>query len=648
MFIVEIRNKTETLLIHDDRTSKTALRLGSESKIASSVSAAASFTFTIYPDNPGYTRLYEWTTYVNVLSTRKKKYYFRGRVISIQTHSTSEGLFYKEVTCESQLAYLNDSVVTWEKIQMKPADFFRKLIDAHNSQVDKDRQFKIGNIDVSNSTDNVYCYVEDGLNTLSEIQADLLSKDSLGGELSVRNENGEQYIDWLRDKKIRANQEIRIAKNLISIHAKPNLNELVTVLYPFGATEEKTISDDKTQDVSTPRITIASVNNSKKYIEDQELINNYGRICGSKTWDDVKVPANLLTKAKEYLASFKSTKIGYEVEAVDLEPLNLAVDDFEVGKYYHVINPVVGVDEWLRLTGVTLNINKPLESTLQIGEQPKRLVDYQLNNVNAAQSIGRLKQENKNADWNNKYDSTQQKIKDLQAQIKELEDKINEQPQPQPQPQPEPQHIGKIIDVSEWQGSIDWNSVVKDDVSLSIIRVQDGSSHQDLKYMENLQGVINANGKYAVYAYFRGVSTLDAQQEAKDFYNRTQKVVTGKRQPIFYAIDVENVEMSGNASQMRAGVEAYMSQLNKLGVPDSKIVLYIANHLYSTFNLNVARAGAVWIPSYGQNDGTITNSAKPVHAYDLWQYTSKGKVSGITGNVDLSTDPSDKFKAYLK
>lgn len=194
---------------------------------------------------------------------------------------------------------------------------------------------------------------------------------------------------------------------------------------------------------------------------------------------------------------------------------------------------------------------------------------------------------------------------------------------------------------------IDWNSVVRDDVTLSIIRIQDGSSHQDLKYMENLQKCINAGGKYAVYAYFRGTSTADAQQEARDFYQRVQRVVANKQQPVFYAIDVESVEMGGNVSQMRAGIEAFMSQLNTLGVPDHKIVLYIANHLYSGFNLNTARAGAIWIPSYGQNDGSIVNSTKPTHPYDLWQYTSKGRVSGITGNVDMNTEPSDKFKAYL-
>lgn len=225
---------------------------------------------------------------------------------------------------------------------------------------------------------------------------------------------------------------------------------------------------------------------------------------------------------------------------------------------------------------------------------------------------------------------------------KYIDDKLNNNTPTNPDT-PKPQHIGKIIDVSEWQGVIDWPSVIADDITLSIIRVQHGSAHQDLKYMENLQQCISASGKYAVYAYFAATSTSDAQQEARDFYNRTQKVVAGKQQPIFYAIDVESIEMSGDVTQMRAGVEAYMSQLNALGVPDNKIVLYIANHLYDRFNLNVARPGAIWIPSYGQNDGTLANSLKPTHPYDLHQFTSKG----ISGNVDMSAEPSEKFKELI-
>lgn len=441
MFVVEVRNKSETVVIHDDRIPNTQTLLGSESKVSASVGVAASFTFTIYPSNPGYSNLYEWTSYIDVINTRRNNYLFRGRIITIEAKATSEGTFYKEVTCESQLAYLNDSIVTWEKIQMTPADFFKKLILTHNSQVETERQFKLGRITVTNNTNNVYCYVEDGLKTLNELQTDLLSKDDLGGELWIRNEQDGTYIDWVRDEKQKASQEIKLAKNLVSIQTKPDLKELVTVLYPFGATEEKSVSDENAKDVSTPKLNISSVNGSKKYIEDAELISLYGRISGSKSWDDVKIPANLLTKAREYLNSFKTLKIGYEIEAVDLAPLNLAIDDFQLGKYYHVINPVIGVDDWLRVIGVSININKPLLSTLQIGEQTKRLVDYQLSNVNMSRSIdslrrsqqanlmqiAQLQQENKTLteNYRNLYKSNEN-LANKFSEIQEMLDKLND------------------------------------------------------------------------------------------------------------------------------------------------------------------------------------------------------------------------------
>lgn len=441
MFVVEVRNKSETIVIHDDRIPNTQALLGSESKVSASVGAAASLTFTIYPANPGYSNLYEWTSYIDVINTKRNKYLFRGRVIAIESKATSEGTFYKEVTCESQLAYLNDSIVTWEKIQMTPADFFKKLILAHNSQVETERQFKLGRITVTNNTNNVYCYVEDGLKTLNELQTDLLSKDDLGGELWIRNDQDGTYIDWIRDEKQKASQEIKLAKNLVSIQTKPDFKELVTVLYPFGATEEKSVSDENVKDVSTPKLNISSVNGGKKYIEDAELISLYGRISGSKSWDDVKIPANLLTKAREYLNSFKSLKIGYEIEAVDLAPLNLAIDDFQLGKYYHVINPVIGVDDWLRVIGVSININKPLLSTLQIGEQTKRLVDYQLSNVNMSRSldslrrsqqanlmqIAQLQQENKTLteNYRNLYKSNEN-LANKFIEIQEMLDKLND------------------------------------------------------------------------------------------------------------------------------------------------------------------------------------------------------------------------------
>lgn len=364
------------------------------------------------------------------------------------------------------------------------------------------------------------------------------------------------------------------------------------------------------------------------------------------TDDNITDENTLLNKLKASIHDYPD--IEYTLDYANFKYNSVKFNnDIKVGNYGW-LRDRFGIDVEVRINSYTWYPQNKQADTVTFGNKRFDPVEWQVRNQKAFERNKKLGETLKN-----QISKVQKGIvlpsiqKELEGKLKEyIDDKLNNNTPTTPDT-PKPQHIGKIIDVSEWQGIIDWNKVIADDVTLSIIRVQHGSAHQDLKYMENLQQCISAGGKYAVYAYFAATSTSDAQQEARDFYNRTQKVVAGKQQPIFYAIDVESIEMSGDITQMRAGVEAYMSQLNTLGVPDNKIVLYIANHLYDKFNLNVARPGAIWIPSYGQNDGTLANSLKPTHPYDLHQFTSKGSVKGISGNVDMSAEPSEKFKELI-
>ena len=412
MYSVKITNGSSSKIIHDDRVN---IRL-SDTKIATTINQASSFTFNLYPNNPGWNLLHEYTTGIEVW--KFSKLLFKGRVMSVQTNYTNEGQLLKQVSCESQLAFLNDSIQSYKKVQMTPTEFFAYLIGEHNKQVDVDRQFKVGRVDVTNSTNNVYCYVEDGLNTLAEIDADLLKNDSLGGELWIRNEADGVYIDWLRDGVTKGRQQIRMNKNMLSVYSKPDLNGLCTVLYPFGATPEESgtsTTDDKANDVASPRLTIESVNGGKKYLEDSELIGKFGRISGSKTWDDVKAAANLKTKGQAYLDTFKAVKIGYELEAVDLQPLRLAVDDFQTGKYYQVVNPLEGLNDYLRIIAISIDLNAPLQSGLTIGDKNVKLSQYQLENQNTAKQVQQLR---------SKVESYGNKIVTLNNEQKELTDKV--------------------------------------------------------------------------------------------------------------------------------------------------------------------------------------------------------------------------------
>lgn len=637
-------NGTEMLLNSDAYQS---IRLVSAS-ISKSVSAYDSFTFTLDPSHKLYSVIKPYNFFVKVVRPDLNRVLFEGRVLTYSDSMDTSGIIQKTAVCEGLEGFLHDSAQPWaEYHNTTPRDFLQALINEHNKQVESYKQIRLGDVTVTNSTDNVYRFVDDTKDTYENIQDKLVSR--LGGEIKLRNEAGILYLDYKPMIGNAAKQKIQLAHNMLSSSRNIDPTEVITVLKPLGATQERHNEDENKTEVSSPRLTIASVNDGDVYLRDEELIKEFGIRTKAQTWDDVTTADMLLQKGRNYLASQKAIKYELQLSYVDLSYINDNADMLACGDTIAVVNQLQGIEISERIIAMSIDLLQVQNTTVTLSNDPLAINEYRNRSkdayaaeINAFYNLIRNQKMN-TSELVKKLNSSQQQIKDLSAALKDLENKVNAQTPEQPKPL----HIGKIIDVSEWQGVIDWNAVVSDDVTLSIIRIQDGSSHQDLKYMENLQKCISAGGKYAVYAYFRGTSTADAQQEAKDFYERTQRVVAGKQQPVFYAIDVESTEMGGNVSQMRAGIEAFMSQLNALGVPDNRIVLYIANHLYDSFNLNTARAGAIWIPSYGQNDGSIVNSTKPTHPYDLWQYTSKGRVSGITGNVDMNTEPSDKFKAYL-
>lgn len=380
-------------------------------------------------------------------------------------------------------------------------------------------------------------------------------------------------------------------------------------------------------------------------VTDERSIQDYGLHQGQLVSDDRFKDATSMTN---YLTSLLKPQPTLTISA------DVMLDDKPiVGELKRLEIKTTGFVTFVEVVGY---VHYPLDhnfTNITLNNTAKTIFDYQIKNRDR---LSRVAQDALN-DLKNKLAKLDGRIKTLEQPVKpdvpvvpDVRPDIKpEPPKPQPpQPKPKPQPIPisynkKIIDVSEFQGDIDWNKAISDNLGCAVIRIQDGTDHRDTKKTANLKAVSNSNINYGVYAFFRGQSIDDAQNEAQNFYNRVQYSSGLGKQPNFWMIDVETIEMSNNVNAMRQGVEAYMDKLNELGIPDSKIVLYISNNLYNQFNLNVQRAGGIWLPSYGTNDGTIQPNYKPSHPFDLWQYTSQGHIAGISTNVDMSTDPSERF-----
>lgn len=358
MHTVTITNGTEKTTIHSDNLDRI-----SGGKIVKAVNAVDSFTFTIYPDNAGYNKLKPLTTSVTVTDDSTGKDIFIGRVLKCPDSMDEQGLICKSVTCEGRLGWLYDSVQPYAEYKVVGIrTVLVSFISKHNTQVGDDKHISVGQVTVTG--ENNYTYSVNWVSTMDAISEQLVGK--FGGEIQLRDQGGKVYIDYLEHIGHGTDTKIELAVNLKTISREVDETSVITRLYPLGA---KLTDSEK-------RLTIGAVNGGKDYIEDSALVAKYGVISGTQTWDDVTQASVLKTKATAYLKSANKAKKQYKITAVDLSTIDMNFEQFELGCWYRVVNPLMGIDEDLRIIGITINLDDPEQSELTFGDKFETMTGF--------------------------------------------------------------------------------------------------------------------------------------------------------------------------------------------------------------------------------------------------------------------------------
>lgn len=358
MHTVTITNGTEKTTIHSDNLDRI-----SGGKIVKAVNAVDSFTFTIYPDNAGYDKLKPLTTSVTVTDDSTGKDIFIGRVLKCPDSMDEQGLICKSVTCEGRLGWLYDSVQPYVEYKMVGiSTVLSSFLSKHNAQVGADKRIELGQVTVTAS--NNYTYTANWDKTMDVIADKLIGK--FGGEIQLRDKDGKVYIDYLEHIGHGTDTTIELAVNLKTISREVDETAVITRLYPLGT---KLTDSEK-------RLTIGAVNGGKDYIEDSALVAKYGVISGTQTWDDVTQASVLKTKATAYLKSANKAKKQYKITAVDLSTIDMNFEQFELGCWYRVVNPLMGIDEDLRIIGITINLDNPEQSELTFGDKFETMTGF--------------------------------------------------------------------------------------------------------------------------------------------------------------------------------------------------------------------------------------------------------------------------------
>lgn len=363
-------------LLHDLRLSDYFLQ---NPELSEEVNRVAEFTFNIYPDHPHFNKLEVLVP--NIIVKKDGNTIFKGRIISEKMNMDNS----KQVTCESELAFLFDSIQRPFDFQGTPEALFTQLITTHNNQVEPYKEFKIGKLTGANLDNNNYINRsnENYVNTFDMITDKVLN--TIGGYIQIRYEEDGTYIDWLDDftneeSQLVSSQEIEFGENLINIIAENDATETYTVVIPLGAEIEET--DEESGETIKKRLTIEEVNEGLDYLVNETAVAKYGWIVApisETTWNDITVANNLKTKAQEFLNTqgvmLKST---LELNALDLNVVDKNIDEFKMGEYIKVKSTPHNLSKTYLLTKKTTPLDNPENMEVTLGETKNTLTGIQI------------------------------------------------------------------------------------------------------------------------------------------------------------------------------------------------------------------------------------------------------------------------------
>lgn len=346
----------------------------SSGKVNQVLNAVSDFNFTINLNNPAWDSIEPLRTLVKVKDLRLNETIFDGRVLQPNGKMSEVGMFHKGFTCECKLGYLQDSLQRHKEVRNTTVrGFFEIMIDVHNSQVEPHKRFKVGNVTVSNTTDNVYRYLGYE-STFASIKDKLI--DRLGGFIVVREEADGTYLDYLETVgKDVSEKPIKLTHNLKSMSYDINPTEVITRLVPLGERIES--EDEEAVDASQARLTIESVNNGIDYLDDIEMQKEFGIIVKEMIWDDVTTPQRLKSNGLRFLENQKAASVSYTVNSANTELLEEEILAFKIGNRYPLINPILTVNEYVQVIEKGIDILNPYMSDLKIGDKHRTLSQYQ-------------------------------------------------------------------------------------------------------------------------------------------------------------------------------------------------------------------------------------------------------------------------------
>lgn len=366
-------NDTEGTIIHVPNLSGVKLNSGN---IAHGINVIDSFVYSMNMRNPGYLIHKTLKSLVTVVNTKTGELEFDGYMINQSGIYNEAGRYTKTIVCASGENYLKQSKQRFREFHDTTVrEFIQAVLDVHNSQVEPHKRFILGEVTVTNSTDNVYRYTNQEMNTYDTLYDKIINR--IGGELRARRVDGVWVLDLLESIGEEKQTSITVGRNLKSATRDENSDETYTRWMIYGAQIESDNPEDT--GAALERITIADVNDGLDYIDDPEGIAVFGINVGHVTFDNINDKNILKQRGQQHVSNYRLIRINNTVDALDLSLIGKDIDSYKVYNWYPLNNPGLSSPELVRVVEKRIDILHPERNTLTIGETSLTASKYQAN-----------------------------------------------------------------------------------------------------------------------------------------------------------------------------------------------------------------------------------------------------------------------------
>jgi lysozyme len=177
------------------------------------------------------------------------------------------------------------------------------------------------------------------------------------------------------------------------------------------------------------------------------------------------------------------------------------------------------------------------------------------------------------------------------------------------------------VDVSHYQGAIDWRAVARDDVAFAYVKASEGVGGRDDQFARNWRGAQRAGLRVGAYHYF--IFCRSGRAQAHNFL----AVAPRGKSALAPAVDLEAPRSCHGrlrGPEMRRELDAYLSVVEAR--EHRRAVLYVTPDFYAAYHAYLPRR-PLWRRSI---------LSQPAPSWTYWQYRSEGRVAGIRTHVDLN------------